>query len=136
VAWLVVEHCPRCLARARITVKLASPGAKARGRPRETGAPTMTLETAPKRPARVTVYVQHHPRGDWEVLAAGSKGRILCETLEDARRIAYLSVAHSHDCEVIVRDAYNRVLQRELIDDHRPAHRPPRRPHAHDPAGA
>jgi len=69
--------------------------------------------------APIRVCVQHHPRGHWEVLVLGSKGRISCETLEDARRIAYLSVAHAQDCELVVRDAYNRVLQRELIDGHR-----------------
>jgi hypothetical protein len=37
--------------------------------------------------------------------------------LDDARRIAYLSVAHAHDCELVIRDAYNRVLARELISD-------------------
>jgi len=70
------------------------------------------------RKARVTVCVQHDPRGRWEVVLPGRRGRIACETLEDARRIAYLSVAHTHDCELVVRDAYNRVLQRELIEGH------------------
>ncbi len=37
------------------------------------------------------------------------------ETLEDARRIAYLIVAHAKSCELIVRDAYNRSIEHELI---------------------
>ena len=80
------------------------------------------MSSATNRPARtppIIVCVQHHPRGRWEVLAPGRRGRISCETLEDARRIAYLSVAHAHDCELIVRDAYNRVVEHELIDGHR-----------------
>lgn len=70
------------------------------------------------RTAPITVCVLHHPRGRWEVLAPGRRGRISCETLEDARRIAYLSVAHARDCELIVRDAYNRVVEHEPIDGH------------------
>jgi hypothetical protein len=61
--------------------------------------------------------VQRHPRGDWEIVIPGRRGGLVCETLDDARRIAYLSVAHAHDCELIIRDAYNRVLARELISD-------------------
>jgi hypothetical protein len=79
------------------------------------------MSSATNRPARtppITVRVQHHPRGRWEVLAPGQPGRISCETLEDARRIAYLSVAHAHYCELIIRDAYNRVTEHELIDGH------------------
>jgi hypothetical protein len=64
----------------------------------------------------VIIRVQHHPRGQWEVVAPGQRERIRCETLEDARRIAYLSVARTRPCELIVRDAYNRVLGHELID--------------------
>lgn len=69
----------------------------------------------PARSARVTVCVQHHPRGQWEVVIAGRRARVVCETLEDARRVAYLSMRGIHDFELIVRDAYNRVLHRELI---------------------
>lgn len=67
---------------------------------------------------RVTVCVLHHPRGRWEVLAPDKRGRIPCETLEDARRLAYQSVARIGSCELVVRDAYNRVVERELIDGH------------------
>jgi hypothetical protein len=76
------------------------------------------VPSTPPARLRSRVYVQHHPRGNWEVFSPGVKGRISCETLEDAERIAYLSVAHSHDYELIVRDAYNRVLHHELIGGH------------------
>ena len=49
---------------------------------------------------------------------ADGGGRIPCETLEDARRIAYLAIAHTQRCELIVRDAYNRIIEHELIDGH------------------
>jgi hypothetical protein len=64
----------------------------------------------------LTICVQHHPRGRWEVIKPDGRGRISCETLEDARRIAYLTVAHAKSCELIVRDAYNRIIEHELIE--------------------
>lgn len=69
--------------------------------------------------APTTVCVVHHPRGRWEVMPLGSRGKIACESLDEARHIAYLAVAHADDCELVVRDAYNRVLEHELIDGHR-----------------
>ena len=74
--------------------------------------------TKPNRPpgaGLITVCVQRRARGDWEVVIPGRRGGLVCEMLDDARRIAYLSVAQAHDCELIVRDAYNRVLERDLI---------------------
>ena len=41
---------------------------------------------------------------------------VTCETVEDARRVAYLCAAHRSPCELIVGDAYHRVLRRELIN--------------------
>jgi hypothetical protein len=53
-----------------------------------------------------------------EVVIPGHRHRITCETLDDARRVAYLAVAHARPCELIVHDAYHRVLHHELIDGH------------------
>ena len=64
----------------------------------------------------VTVRVQRTVRGRWEVVMPGRGEGIACETLDDARRVAYLAVAHTHPCELIVRDACHRVIERELID--------------------
>lgn len=65
--------------------------------------------------APIQVCVVHHPLGRWEVVSLTGRSGIPCETLEDARRIAYLSVAHGGDCELIVRDAYHRVVEHGLI---------------------
>lgn len=65
----------------------------------------------------VTVCVEHSERGNWEV-ELPDHDRVSCETLEDARRVALLCAAHTRPCEVIVHDAYHRVLQRELINGH------------------
>lgn len=77
------------------------------------------MRTGSKRSVRgtpIVVCVVHHPRGRWEIVAPNRRGRISCETLDDARRIAYLSIPRGRDCELIVRDAYHRVLEHELID--------------------
>ena len=73
------------------------------------------------RAAPITVCVQHHPRGYWEVITPDRRVRISYETFDDARRIAFLAVAHARSCELIVRDAYNRIVEHELIDGHRPS---------------
>ena len=54
--------------------------------------------------------------GRWKVVPSDRRERITCETFDDARRVAYLAVAHTRPCELIVRDAYHRVIHRELID--------------------
>lgn len=69
----------------------------------------------------VAIRVQRTPRGRWEVILPGRLKGITCETLDDARRVAYLAVAHTHPCELIVHDAYHRVVQRERIDGYRVA---------------
>ena len=69
------------------------------------------------RPTRLlSVHVHRCLHGRWEVvLGRGSQG-IRCETLAEARRIAYLTAENTGPCELIVHDAYNRVLQHELVD--------------------
>jgi hypothetical protein len=54
--------------------------------------------------------------GHWEFELTDQHERVECETLADAKRIAYLSAALRHPCELVVRDAYHRVLHREVID--------------------
>ncbi|HYB25076.1 MAG TPA: hypothetical protein VEF89_00525 [Solirubrobacteraceae bacterium] len=62
-----------------------------------------------------TVRVEHNSIGLWEIELPGGAERVTCETFEDAQRIAYLSAAHAGPCELIVHDAYHRVVQRQLI---------------------
>lgn len=77
------------------------------------------------------VNVDHAPNGGWKVELADQGERVECETLEDAKRIAYLRAAFRHPCELVVRDAYHRVILREVIDadgDGAPAVRHDREP--------
>jgi hypothetical protein len=66
----------------------------------------------------VTVRVDLNGRGAWEVAMPGKREPVTCETLDDARRVAYLCVAHMRPCELIVCDAYHRVVHREFINGH------------------
>ena len=72
----------------------------------------------------VTVRVDRTRLGAWEVAMPDEHDAVTCETLEDAERVAYLCAARTRPCELIVCDAYHRVLHRLLIDGH------------DDPAGA
>ncbi len=65
----------------------------------------------------VRVRVDRTGRGRWDV-EMPDHHRMSCETLDDARRIAFLSAANARPCELIVHDAYHRVVQHELIDAH------------------
>jgi hypothetical protein len=67
----------------------------------------------------ITVRVEHDGRGRWSVAMPDQSRAVSCETLDDARRVAYQCAARSRPCELIVHDAYHRVLQRELINGHR-----------------
>jgi hypothetical protein len=62
-----------------------------------------------------TVRVDLSRRGGWEVRLPGGNRPLTCETLDEARRVAYKSAVHQHPCQLIVYDAYHRVLQREVI---------------------
>ena len=61
------------------------------------------------------VSIDPDGRGAWEVVLPESRDHVHCATLEDARRVAYGGVASRRPCELIVRDAYHRVIKREVI---------------------
>ena len=63
-----------------------------------------------------TVSVQADRRGEWNVSLGDGNQNLRCESFEDARRLGYLWAARRHPCELIVRDAYHRVVRREVID--------------------
>jgi hypothetical protein len=63
-----------------------------------------------------SVRVGINARGAWDIELPGQVEPVTCETLEDAQRVAHLWAARTSPCELIVRDAYHRVLRRELIN--------------------
>lgn len=62
-----------------------------------------------------TVRVDLNVRGRWEVTLSDRGDRVRCGSLEEASRVAYRCAAERQPCELIVCDAYHRVLHRELI---------------------
>jgi hypothetical protein len=62
-----------------------------------------------------TVSVERGRRGDWLVVVPDKEAPILCQTLDDAQWVAYLLAAGRQPCQVVIRDAYHRVVGRELI---------------------
>lgn len=64
----------------------------------------------------LTVNVDLDRYGAWEVELPDGSERLVCETLEDAKLVAYVCAASRHPCELVVRDAYHRVLHREFVD--------------------
>ena len=64
---------------------------------------------------RARVRVDLSPRGAWEVVLPERVDRLRCKTLEEASRIAHRLAAARRPCELIVHDAYHRVVEHELI---------------------
>jgi hypothetical protein len=64
---------------------------------------------------QVRVRVDLSPRGAWEVVLPERVDRLACKTLEEASRVAHRLAAARRPCELIVHDAYHRVLEHELI---------------------
>jgi hypothetical protein len=63
-----------------------------------------------------TVCVDLNGSGGWEVTRSNEHDRFTRGTLDEAQHVAYLCAAHRRPCELVVRDAYHRVLRREFID--------------------
>ena len=61
------------------------------------------------------VRVDLSPRGVWEVALPERVDRLRCKTIEEASRIAHGLAAARRPCELIVYDAYHRVVEHELI---------------------
>ncbi|MBV8218545.1 MAG: hypothetical protein JO325_08765 [Solirubrobacterales bacterium] len=62
------------------------------------------------------VLVDRDWHGDWEVLLPDGSTCVTCDTLDDARRLAHLQAARIRPCELVIRDAYHRVVGHEVID--------------------
>lgn len=71
----------------------------------------------PSRSSIPTIRVDRDRHGGWEVAVPESDAHVSCQTFDDARRIALLRAARRRPCELVVRDAYHRVIQHELIGD-------------------
>jgi len=61
------------------------------------------------------VRVDLSPRGAWEVVLPERVDRLRCKTLEEASRVAHRLAAARRPCELIVHDAYHRVVEHDMI---------------------
>jgi hypothetical protein len=61
----------------------------------------------------VRVCADH--RGGWEVELPG-RGHVPCDTLAEARSLAMRYAAKARPCDLVVLDAYDRVVQHQLIE--------------------
>ena len=62
------------------------------------------------------VHVDCDAGGRWHVAPSAEEGERLCTTFAEASRIASDWADEHRPCELIVRDAYHRVVRRELIN--------------------
>ena len=65
--------------------------------------------------APAVINVDLASRGSWEVLLPAPGERVVCATLDDAVRVGYRYAANGEGCELVVRDAYHRVVRHELV---------------------
>jgi hypothetical protein len=66
------------------------------------------------RTIEITVSVEMNRRGAWELAVSDEHTRIVCVTLVDALRQAR-SIAGTRPSELIIRDAYHRLLEYERL---------------------
>ena len=71
-------------------------------------------DSAPMNP--ISVRVDLSGRGAWEVALPDQSERVICQTLEDAIRVARSCAAHRRLSELVVCDAYHRVLRQEHVN--------------------
>jgi hypothetical protein len=63
-----------------------------------------------------TLIEIHRRRGDeWEVTIPSRQQRVICPTFQEAARRGYQLAAKEAECEVVVHDAYHRVVRRERL---------------------
>jgi hypothetical protein len=62
------------------------------------------------------VEVRPDYRGKWGVALSEAGMQTRCETLADARRVAYARAAQRDCSELVIQDAYHRVIERRRFD--------------------
>jgi hypothetical protein len=64
-------------------------------------------------PREVRVDPGH--RGGWDVLLPDGQTCTVCDALDEARREARLVAGRRHPCEIVIRDAYHRVIDHQTV---------------------
>ncbi len=63
-----------------------------------------------------TIRVDLNRHGAWEITLPVGLDPIKCKSFNEAKAAAYRSAARWHPCEVVMCDAYHRVVHRNVID--------------------
>jgi hypothetical protein len=61
------------------------------------------------------IEIQRRRGDEWEVAVSSRQQRLICPTFQEAARRGYQLAADEADCEVVVHDAYHRVVRRERL---------------------
>lgn len=83
--------------------------------PRDETVSALPLQSEPylrSRAVEIIVRVAMNRRGAWELTVTDEPTRIVCQTLADAKRRAR-SIAGKRPSELIIRDAYHRLVEHE-----------------------
>jgi hypothetical protein len=75
--------------------------------------PTTTPEQLAQR--HLTVRVLLNARGQWEVLRPHCARPLRCTSLDDATREAYAVAARNAPCDLVVHDAYHRIVRSDHV---------------------
>lgn len=63
----------------------------------------------------ILIEIQRRRGDEWEVAVPSRQQRVICPTFQEAARRGYQLAADEADCEVVVHDAYHRVVRRERL---------------------
>jgi hypothetical protein len=74
-------------------------------------AKLVEVSANPQNSVRVDLYTN----GKWKVAVPQRNEPIVCATLAEARRAGYVAAVEGSPCELVVRDAYHRVLAHEHL---------------------
>jgi hypothetical protein len=61
------------------------------------------------------IRVDMDGHGHWDVVSSDPETRVVCASLDDARRVAFGRAARRR-CELVVCDAYHRVVLHQVTD--------------------
>jgi hypothetical protein len=70
----------------------------------------------------ICVHADH--RGGWEVRLPHDAEPLRCDTLDEAERAARRVAPATRRCDLVVHDAYERVLYRDVLEPQRPGFSP------------
>ncbi len=62
------------------------------------------------------VHVDLNRNGSWDITLPTQLDAVNCGSLHEAKRVAYRLAADRQPCEVVMFDAYHRVVHRQLIN--------------------